>query len=359
MYKIYMHKNKINGKVYIGQTCTSLEERFGKNGIRYKGSTYFYNAIQKYGWDNFEHIILEDNINDPYTANDKEIYYIRLYNSTDNHYGYNIQNGGNEQTKLSIPVYQYSLDGKYLSCYNSMSEASRKNNISNGKISDCCNNKRKSAGGYQWSLNKYDNLGNYSCDSSSKPIYQYSLSGCYIKKYEHLIDAVKEMNLNHGGHISSCCNGNRDTAYGFMWSYEKHDKILPAKNIHNIGTEVIQYDLNGNKINIFDNATLASEQFTEKKLDAYMSINNCLNRRSKSAYGYMWVYANQEFDLKNHMQYDTLKKKVIQYDKHMNYIKLFNSISEAANEINGTTGNISRCCNGTYKTAYGYIWKYA
>ena len=79
MYKIYMHKNKINGKVYIGQTCTSLEERFGKNGIRYKGSTYFYNAIQKYGWDNFEHIILEDNINDSYTANDKEIYYIRLY----------------------------------------------------------------------------------------------------------------------------------------------------------------------------------------------------------------------------------------------------------------------------------------
>ena len=63
-YKIYMHKNKINGKVYIGQTSKSLDERCGKNGSGYIGCIRFYNAIQKYGWNNFEHEIIEDNILD-------------------------------------------------------------------------------------------------------------------------------------------------------------------------------------------------------------------------------------------------------------------------------------------------------
>ena len=62
MKTIYLHRNKINNKVYIGQTIQSPEERW-KNGNGYKGCYYFYNAIQKYGWDNFEHIILEQNNN--------------------------------------------------------------------------------------------------------------------------------------------------------------------------------------------------------------------------------------------------------------------------------------------------------
>ena len=35
LYCIYMHKNKVNNKVYIGQTCQSPERRWGKNGINY------------------------------------------------------------------------------------------------------------------------------------------------------------------------------------------------------------------------------------------------------------------------------------------------------------------------------------
>lgn len=61
-YKIYMYENIINHKKYIGQTYTSLEQRAGKNGIKYKNCTCFYNAIQKYGWDNFQSYILEENL---------------------------------------------------------------------------------------------------------------------------------------------------------------------------------------------------------------------------------------------------------------------------------------------------------
>ena len=159
-YKIYMHKNKVNGKVYIGQTYTTLQARFGKNGIRYMGCPVFWNAIQKYGWDNFEHIILKDNILNSEEANELEKYYISLYNSTNSNNGYNIQLGGSEQTKLSITVYQYTLAGDYIKHYDSISDASRCNNITNGKISDCCNGKRKSAGGYRWSYKKCKNMTN-------------------------------------------------------------------------------------------------------------------------------------------------------------------------------------------------------
>ena len=54
-YKIYIHKNKINNKIYVGQTKQSLSRRFRHNGEGYKHCICFYNAIQKYGWDNFTH----------------------------------------------------------------------------------------------------------------------------------------------------------------------------------------------------------------------------------------------------------------------------------------------------------------
>ena len=53
MYCIYMHRNKINNKKYIGQTKQEPpSKRWGKDGIGYKDSSHFYNAIQKYGWNN-------------------------------------------------------------------------------------------------------------------------------------------------------------------------------------------------------------------------------------------------------------------------------------------------------------------
>ena len=56
-YSVYKHTNKVNGKVYIGITYNKPEVRWGSNGIGYKRQL-FWNAIQKYGWDNFTHEIL-------------------------------------------------------------------------------------------------------------------------------------------------------------------------------------------------------------------------------------------------------------------------------------------------------------
>lgn len=163
-YIIYMHRNKINGKVYIGQTCQSLSDRCGAEGQRYKGQA-FYNAIQKYGWVNFEHIILEENLTQE-EANQKEIQYIKLYNSIDKQFGYNISEGGNNNTlsdeqkeKRRQLNYQMWADGTFKQLINtevycieldeyfdSALDAERKYHIDNSAIQKVCKNKLNYAG---------------------------------------------------------------------------------------------------------------------------------------------------------------------------------------------------------------------
>ncbi len=92
---IYIIKNKINDKVYIGQTTMTVHERFM---VHLKPSTQkirrnykLYNAISKYGRKNFYVETLENNV--PINElNEREIYYIALYNSYYN--GYNSTKGG-------------------------------------------------------------------------------------------------------------------------------------------------------------------------------------------------------------------------------------------------------------------------
>ena len=92
-YIVYCHINKINNKKYIGQTCRSLETRSGKNGRYYKNCIAFYNAIKKYGWDNFEHKVLFENLSKD-SADRIEKILIQTFRTQNPDYGYNIQNGG-------------------------------------------------------------------------------------------------------------------------------------------------------------------------------------------------------------------------------------------------------------------------
>lgn len=52
-------------------------------------------------------------------------------------------------------------------------------------------------------------------------------------------------------------------------------------------------------------------------------------------------------------------KKVIQYDLNNKKIREFACLSDIKRELNFNLGNLSECCNGTRKTAYGFIWRYA
>lgn len=86
-----MHTNLFNGKKYIGITSQMPpEKRWRKGGKGYKG--YFRNAINKYGWENFSHEIIADNLTfESACALEKK--YIEIYNSKAPN-GYNLTKGG-------------------------------------------------------------------------------------------------------------------------------------------------------------------------------------------------------------------------------------------------------------------------
>ena len=178
-------------------------------GNGYKNCPRFYSAIVSYGWSNFEHIILENNLTSD-EANEKEQYYIKKYNSQNPDLGYNLTEGGSslseywktpehrelqsQNKKLYFKEHpdkkiendmhlkeiaqksakirsekmkeNYANQGglfhlnesrkKRIKCvetneiFASLSEASRKYNISVGNISSVIHGKRKSAGSYHW-----------------------------------------------------------------------------------------------------------------------------------------------------------------------------------------------------------------
>ena len=93
---VYIHTNKINNKKYIGITKNKVYSRW-QNGKGYiKFQEVFGRAIQKYGWDNFEHKILFKNLTHE-EAKNKEKFLVKYYNTYvnfENSMGYNMTLGG-------------------------------------------------------------------------------------------------------------------------------------------------------------------------------------------------------------------------------------------------------------------------
>lgn len=99
MFYIYCYKNKINGKCYIGKTnnISQRKNRHRRNAFVDKNTLPFYNALRKYGEDNFEFSILDEfHLED--IIFDLEIFYISAYKSNNQNYGYNITSGGEGST---------------------------------------------------------------------------------------------------------------------------------------------------------------------------------------------------------------------------------------------------------------------
>ena len=100
MFYVYRHTCP-NGKVYIGITCRNVKYRWN-NGKGYSRNKHFYSAIVKYGWENIEHEILYENLNEK-EAYIKEIELIEYYKSNNRNYGYNNSIGGEKSAKGCIP----------------------------------------------------------------------------------------------------------------------------------------------------------------------------------------------------------------------------------------------------------------
>ena len=131
---------------------------------------------------------------------------------------------------LSLVVYQFTLDGKFVEKYPSATEAERKTGIKMTNILSVCHNKRaSSAGGFLWSFTqspdvilqkrkrKEQGLKHY----GGKPVRQLSLSGVLVNEYPSIEEAARETGI-HKDTISRCCKhwGYYKSAGGYKWEYK-------------------------------------------------------------------------------------------------------------------------------------------
>jgi group I intron endonuclease len=299
IYKVYKYTNLINGKIYIGQTMESIEMRAGHNGYKYRKCPYFYNAIKKYGWDNFTVEILQDNLTHE-QANEFEVNYIKLFNSQDPNIGYNISDGGNTNSVLRKKIYQYSLDGEYIREWESLSDARRF--YGQGITSIECGRMRSA--GYQWSYEKVDKMPpNHNLNTgTSKKVYQYSLDGDFIAEYSSMSEAARVNGANDPKHISQCCNNKRRSALGFRWSFILADKLPNDDKIKRIVKhKIVKINPITNEIiELFDSPSEAAKTVqdrtkskSQKLTDIGKHITHCCRKGLKyTCYGYKWKFAD-------------------------------------------------------------------
>lgn len=149
-YTVYIHKCLENGRAYVGVTSLLPEKRWA-NGRGYKKNRYFWSAIQKHGWDGFEHIIYKTGLSAKaaYKLECKLIAELETHNPE---YGYNLSTGGEQAARginrfgerhpRSIAVYSPELDEEF----GSMSLAAQFTSTSTTSIRRCINGEIPYAG---------------------------------------------------------------------------------------------------------------------------------------------------------------------------------------------------------------------
>lgn len=194
---VYMHVNKVNGKKYVGITSKPKPEHRWNGGRGYRENPHFFSAIQAYGWDGFEHKILLRNV-DERTAKTAERMLISILHTQDREFGYNATSGGDgtpgchpsDETRQKLSrarrkenlsdetlrrrseglkgrhfssehrkkigdgnskqIKMYAKDGTFIKSFRAARDAEVELGVSHTHISQCCNGKRNTAGGYIW-----------------------------------------------------------------------------------------------------------------------------------------------------------------------------------------------------------------
>lgn len=192
---IYKYENKINHKVYIGQT-TDLVNR--KSSHRYKAAfvkSKFYNAVRKYGWENFDFDILaqvEEDTTEKVTEvlDSLEEKFITDYDSFNN--GYNSTAGGHcyRGKEVSEEFREYCRNRTYSEETRRKMSIAAKNKIvseeTRKKLSE--NAKRQNFGAYR--VLNADKISAGVRKALSKPVLQIDKNGNVVNEFPTEKDAV-------------------------------------------------------------------------------------------------------------------------------------------------------------------------
>lgn len=216
---IYKWTNKVNGKVYIGQTkdlshrksvfqCFSIKRYSGDliNRARQK-----YNNISYWNYEVLEYCCPED-------LDKKEIYYIDLYDSTNLDNGYNLCGGGFGKGKIT---YHLTEDHK-----KKIGDAQRgeKNHRFGVPITDEEREERRNRmlGEKNPMYNKThtDEVKQLLCELKSIPIVQLDMDNNFIREWISAKEAGNELGYDNSN-ITKCCKGKKNYYKGYKWSYSR------------------------------------------------------------------------------------------------------------------------------------------
>lgn len=202
-YIVYKYTSPSN-KVYIGETKQTKGDRSGGLfGVGYQNCTYFKHAIDKYGINNFDYEVLEDNLTYE-EVYEREAYYIKLYDATNPEKGYNITQGGS-----GCQLYDYE------EIYNLYNEGKTITEII--QIIGCSNET------VQRALNKYDIEGKDRIKRSAgkyhiKTVAQYDKQHNLIQIFDSIAEAERQTGIHHSNIVNNC-KGIRKSAGGYIWEY--------------------------------------------------------------------------------------------------------------------------------------------
>ena len=92
---VYIYRNLLNNKVYVGKTAFSLRKRHNEHlaMARYRDKNYFHNALRKHGEKSFERCVVSY-ASSPEELDKMEAYFIRRYRANEPGHGYNLTLGG-------------------------------------------------------------------------------------------------------------------------------------------------------------------------------------------------------------------------------------------------------------------------
>ncbi len=257
-YTVYKHTSP-SGKVYVGITSMTVERRWGNNGNAYKNQGVIWKAVCKYGWENINHEIIKSGLSEK-EAKDLEISTIAKFKSNDSKYGYNCTIGGDgtcgwkynsnqrellmrrlkgnkyalgcvrsektkkkqsEARKDKHSVSQIGLNGKLITTFKSVADASKSVNGNRANIAACCNGRQLTAYGYQWRYVGEEHTTEEVLKGGKwqpTQIVQLTKEGQEIARFDSIKAAAKHFGCGNGrSGISACLYGKAHTAYGFRW----------------------------------------------------------------------------------------------------------------------------------------------
>jgi group I intron endonuclease len=349
---VYIHINKVNGKVYIGYTIhgENPNERW-KNGNGYKkNEPYFWKAIEKYGWDNFEHQILFNDLTLE-EALEKEKEMILLYDATNKDKGYNLSSGGKSgfagmhHTEESKEKIGSSMRGEKHPNYNKPLPEWHKEIL------------RKTQTGRTHVVSDETKMNMSKNHSNNRKVIQLTLDGMFIAEYYNLSSAAKQTGA-HPTAIKDCCIGRIHTANGFIWVYkEEYDPNKQYRATHRFDVNkipVVQLNKLGQFIAEYASASDASRDMgcTSSQITA------CCKQKIYETSGYVWMYKSDYELYGPTIRKQPRLKQIVQLSLDGCCIAIFESTRDAERQTGTNHSAIIRCCKDEQDTANGFKWMY-